>query len=264
MHNLDSELMIRYAKNISSILNKVYGYITYVKLRRYESKCINKFDLIFTCSKDDAVKLSSSKLNHINVVPNGVDRNRFSLCQGKANKNAIVFTGSLDYHANINGLIWFIREVFPIILSINPEIVFNIVGKNPERQLVNLIQDYPTIKLFPDVPDTKKYLCGAKVVVVPLLVGGGTRLKILEAMSVGRPVVSTSLGCEGILVQNSRDIIIADNPKEFARSVCNLLNDNVAYNEIVNNALITIKDYDWIHVYKKINEIYSKLILEKK
>lgn len=225
MHNIESHLLERYAKNEPNFLKKIFALLTSRKLRSYEVDACKLFDKVLICSDEDKNILQQCGIGvPLEVLPNGVDCEYFCPPEKNCEANDLVFVGSMDYHANISGVLYFVHNVFPLILRRHPETLFIIVGKNPPEIIQNLANDH--ILVTGMVPDVRPYLARARVVVVPLLVGGGTRLKILEAMAWGRPIVATSLGAEGIKASHGENILLADTPPAFAEHVVDLLGDS--------------------------------------
>lgn len=260
MHNVQSELMRRYALNERNILKKIYAWMTAGKLIKYETKLISTFKAIFVCSEEDRqLVLSNTPTAPVVVIPNGVDRKFFSSESKNQELDRIVFTGDLGYHANRAGVVFFVEKIFPLILRQYPSVRFYIVGKNPPPQISAYANDAITVTGM--VADVRPYLESAKVVVVPLLSGGGTRLKILEAMAMGKAIVSTSLGSEGIPAQHNKHILLADEPEEFAQEVCMLLKDERRRRSLGDEACNFVKTgYDWNVIGTRIVDVSNALL----
>jgi glycosyltransferase involved in cell wall biosynthesis len=183
-----------------------------------ERRVIADFDLVVAVSQEDADMLPGPSL----VIPNGVDPQAFvpsPLGQGKR----VVFTGTLSYLPNVDGLTWFCREVLPLIQAEVPDVVFDIVGRDVVPQ-VRALADGKAVVLHPDVPAVQPYLEAARVCVVPLRIGTGSRLKALEAMASGRPVAGTTMGLMGLDITDQA--VIADEPVALAAGVVQLLRDD--------------------------------------
>ena len=160
------------------------------------------------------------------VIPNGVDTTYFVSGEQDDNQpsNTVLFTGTMNYSPNTEAMLYFVDEIWPLIQERMPAALLQIVGHSPPPEIVKLAR-LPNVAVLGSVPDVRPYLAAAQVVVAPLRIGGGTRLKILEAMAMARAVVSTSLACEGLDVQHGRHLLVADTPLTFAESVCELLSN---------------------------------------
>jgi glycosyltransferase involved in cell wall biosynthesis len=139
-------------------------------------------------------------------------------------EDRLLFIGALDWLANREGLVWFVQHVWPLVRQRRPNATFQVVGRNPTHE-VRALRTVPGIEIVGTVPDVRPYLSRAAAVVVPLLVGGGTRLKIFEALAAGKAVVSTSIGCEGLPVVPGKHLLVADDPARLADAVAELLGD---------------------------------------
>jgi sugar transferase (PEP-CTERM/EpsH1 system associated) len=264
MHNVDSQLMDRYARHESGVFKALYARLTTAKLAAAERKVCEAFDAVLVCSEQDADTLRGHCApRRLQVVPNGVDCLAFTWDGVVSRARSLVFTGTLDYHANVSGLRWFLAEVYPRIRARLPDVTFEMVGRSPAPALVEAAKDLPGVSLVGAVPDVRPYVRRAGVVVVPLLVGGGTRLKILEAFAMGKPVVSTSLGCEGIAVRQGRDIEIADAPEAFAAAVVALLGDDARRESLSRGGLATVAAYDWQRVAARVEALYADLDIRR-
>lgn len=224
MHNVESDLMARFAANCENTFKRVYASVTARKLGRYERHAAQGFDAVFVCSAEDRALLERNGTRvPVHVVPNGVDCALHERNGQDRERASLVFVGSMDYHANISGVEYFHAQVLPLLRERHPDLVVYVVGKNPPAR-IRAMADTGFV-VTGAVDDVRPYLHRAAVSIVPLLVGGGTRLKILEAMAAGVPVVSTSLGAEGIGAVHGRDILIGDTARSFADAVSLLLDD---------------------------------------
>lgn len=256
MHNVESHLLARYAAHERNPLKKFYAGLTAQKLRRYEAAVSGSFDAVTVCSAEDRGILARNGVaSPIVVVPNGVDCAYYGEAteMAKAGEDRIVFVGSMDYHANISAALFFVRDIFPHILARHPQGVLYIVGKNPPAEILALAG--PHVVVTGAVVDVRPYVASAKVVVAPLLVGGGTRLKILEAMAMGKPVVSTPVGCEGIEVTDRENIYIEKEPLRFAETIMRLLADEGERRLVGETARRFVQSrYDWTIITQTMHE----------
>jgi glycosyltransferase involved in cell wall biosynthesis len=181
----------------------------------------------------------------IEVIPNGIDLKEYGSENGKVQPNSLIFCGSCDYQPNYQGISWFLEKVYPLIKSRESGVRLTVTG-NVRALPVTLNADVIQTGF---VDDVKPLLSSACVSIVPILSGGGTRLKILESMALGTPVVSTSKGAEGLKVTNGLDLLIGDCPEMFAQSVLSLLDNERLRNRIAQDALRLVQEkYDWAEI----------------
>jgi sugar transferase (PEP-CTERM/EpsH1 system associated) len=204
-----------------------YSFVQWLRLRRYEAQACRRADRVIAVSEADAAALHRLVPGvQVTVAPNGIDtrayRPEVTNHKSQISKNGLVFTGTMDFRPNVDAVLWFAREVLPRVRAQVPDVHFCAVGQRPHRRLSVLGTD-PTVTMTGFVEDTRPYITDAAVYVVPLRMGGGTRFKILEAMAMGKPVVSTRLGAEGFPVAHGQELLLADEPEEFADAVVSLL-----------------------------------------
>ncbi len=262
-HNID---YLRFLGETESknIFEKYVGKLLAIKLKRMELRAIKKFDHILVCSqkeKDYYSKYINSK--KITVIPNGADYKRFSL-SNRVTSNTILFMGLLSYQPNSEGLKYYIDHVHPRILSEVPDAQLVILGKDAPEWLKTTAESDPSIKLVGFVTDVREHIREAKVCIRPILSGSGTRLKILEYMAMGKPVVSTTIGAEGIKVKDKDSILLADGPALFSKNVVSALVDKQMSEELGRNARNLIeKKYDWSAITVGLQRLYDKLYAAK-
>jgi len=180
----------------------------------------------------------------ITVVPTGVDTEKYTVAPpSKADPPKIVFLGSMDWEPNIDAVSHFCRDIFPRIQAQFPSAIFQVVGRNPDAGVKQLAS--ASVEVTGTVPSVAEYLREATVVVVPLRAGGGTRLKIFEAMATGKAVISTTIGAEGLAVNSGRDLILADDANAFADATILLLSDPALRRRYEEAAARLANQYDW-------------------
>ncbi len=244
----------------------LYSLIQWQKLRHYERQICQRADAVLAVSSVDQQALEG--LAHgiqATVIANGIDAIQVEAQDDAqpAKKSILLFTGKMDYRPNIDAVLWFAEAVLPLILEVVPEARFQIVGMNPHPRLDGLRQ-HPAIEITGAVETIDPYLQAATVYVVPLRVGGGTRFKVLEAMVHGKPIVSTSLGVEGIAVQDGVELLLADTPQTFADAVICLLQD-VAQGQTLGHQLgerarhFVLAAYSWQHIVPRLEALYAGL-----
>jgi glycosyltransferase involved in cell wall biosynthesis len=242
-------------------IGALYSFIQWQKLRRYEAAVCQRVDQVIAVSEADKEILR--KLGpgvEVTVIPNGVDTRAYDPEQTYPlvlEPHSIVFTGKMDFRPNIDAVLWFCHHVLPLIKAQVPDVHFYIVGQKPLPRLIALAED-PAVTLTGHVEDVRPYIAGAGVYVVPLRIGGGTRLKIMEAMALGKAIVSTSLGCEGYPVTSGRELIIADTPQDFARCVVELLGDARRREELGCAGRYFVEErYDWQAIVPRLEQVYE-------
>ena len=201
-HNIESEILQRYSQGQAGWARRQYARHSAQKLAAYERWFVNRCDLhVVVSERDRDMLLQYGAEVPIIVIENGVPVDQFNRAEGSGGAQRprfrVIFTGAMDYHANIDAVTAFAQEVWPELHASVPELVFTIVGRNPSAE-VRALRDKPGIEVTGVVKDVRPYYSEAAAAVMPLTVGGGTRIKILEAMAAGVPVISTSLGAEGL------------------------------------------------------------------
>ena len=263
-HNVESDLMRQYAEREPKVARRTYARRTARLMSEAEKRALKEFDAHITVSDEDRARLNSvNSGSRIFVIENGVDAVHYSN-QHSDKGNRIVFVGSMDYHANIDGATNFARNVWPVIHESNPGLRFTIIGREPAAE-VRQLASRPGIEVTGSVDDVRPFYREALAAVVPLNVGGGSRLKILEAMAAGVPVVSTRLGAEGLNVSDGENILLADTPTQLASQTIGLIDDENLRATIVagGRALVEAK-YDWKILGAKLIAQYQDFLVEMK
>jgi glycosyltransferase involved in cell wall biosynthesis len=250
-HNIDSITFGRYVQSLAGGPRRWYAAATVRRLASLEASTFRACDGVWVCSDlEFELARAAAPAERLWVVPNGVDTAWFSPGEvPPAETDPLLFFGRLDYFPNIDGLQYFAREVLPLLKLERPQLRVSLVGAAATREVRELVAGTPALRLTGRVPDVRASLAGAAIVVVPLRVGGGTRLKILEALSMAKPVVSTSVGAEGLAVRDGEHLRIADSPAEFARAVDELLANPAAAKRLGENGRALVQQrYDWAQV----------------
>lgn len=243
-------------------IGALYSFIQWQKLRRYEAAVCRRVDHVIAVSEADREILQKLAPGaKVTVIPNGVDTRAYDPQRTYSlilEPHSVVFTGKMDFRPNIDAVLWFCRQVLPLIKSRVPDVHFYIVGQKPPQRLRSLAED-AAVTLTGYVDDVQPYIAGAGVYVVPLRIGGGTRLKIMEAMALGKAIVSTSLGCEGYPVTSGQELLIADTPQDFARCVVGLLGDARRREELGRAGRRFVEErYDWRAIVPRLERVYVK------
>jgi glycosyltransferase involved in cell wall biosynthesis len=242
-------------------VNNGYGdKTTYNLIKEAESSLNTLIDYVFTCSNSDLeqLRVMNKGVLHGTVIPNGV-RVPPDLPEKSKETGNLFFCGSLDYSPNREGLLWFCKEVFPLILEQKPFVKLMVIGKgDPGEELLELLKNEAVI-FYGKVDKLEGYYRKAAVAVVPLLTGSGTRLKVLEAMGMGVPVISTTIGAEGIEHTTGKNILLADDPAGFAKAVIKLVENGKLAEDLATSAYMLVKNkYDWNIIGNKMSEYLKK------
>ncbi len=247
-HNVEAEIWRRHSETRTGLTRWLYR-MQYLRMLRYERRALERFDGVLVVS--DADRKTFARLypdairTDMHVVSTGVDTEFFSPAPAASSGRGLVFTGSMDWLPNEDAVSYFCREILPRIRTDEPEATFTVVGRAP-TPAVRRLADEHRITVTGRVDDVRPYVNDAAVYVVPLRIGGGTRLKIFEAMAMGKAVVSTTVGAEGLPVENGEHLLLADEPHVFARSVVRLIRDVDRRRALEAAARTLVVDrYDW-------------------
>jgi sugar transferase (PEP-CTERM/EpsH1 system associated) len=247
-HNVELEIWRRHADTQRGALARALFRSQARRMFRYESRTLARFDLILTVSdvdRDTIRALYGTRVSApIHVVPTGVDTEYFRPDAAAADPRHLVFTGSMDWRPNEDGMLHFVRDILPLIRRGEPGVTLSIVGRAPTPAVRRLARE-GGIEVTGRVDDVRPHVARGGVYVVPLRIGGGTRIKIFEAMAMGRAVVSTTIGAEGLPVRDGHDILIADDPRQFADAVTRLMRDTKARSALETAARRTVERYSW-------------------
>ncbi len=224
-HNVESDIWARYREAERGFLRRAYVGLQHRKVVRFERRALAGADAVTAVSEKDGERIRSwTGQAHVTVAPNGVDAARFAPDPSVAvAPHELLFLGSLDWRPNQDGVLWFLKHVFASIRARVPDATLSVVGRAPPPWFVETVSRFEGARVEASVPDVRPFLARAAVTVVPLRVGGGSRLKICEALAMERPVVSTTVGAEGLDVREG--VVLADEPGAFADAVVATLAD---------------------------------------
>jgi glycosyltransferase involved in cell wall biosynthesis len=258
-HNVETSLWQRMAWAEPNPVKKAAYRLEATKMARYERHALGKFHHILAVSAYDRRQmLAMDQGSSISVIATGVDTNKYPVAPpAMADPPRIVFTGSMDWEPNIDAVTYFCRDVFPRIIQEYPQAIFQIVGRNPHPKVKQLAS--PNVHVTGTVLSIADYLRDATVVIVPLRIGGGTRLKIFEAMAMGKALVSTSIGAEGLEVRSGSDLILADDAASFAESILLLIRDASLRRKYEQAAAKLAAQFDWSTIVRNFSEVLEQV-----
>ncbi len=259
-HNVESELCKRRVQFSENWTSRLVTNIECAKMRRYEAMQVGRFHRVLAVSERDRQTMSSMvDISRIGVIPTGVDLSKYHYDPSlRPSGSLVMFIGSMDWEPNIDGVEYFCREIWPKVLARVPEARFRIVGRNPHARVKRLASSY--VEVTGTVPSVVDHLREAAVVVVPLRIGGGTRIKIYECMAMGKATVSTSVGAEGLDVRPGHDLLQADEPNPFAEYVVTFLRNENVRCQYEAAAAATVRRYDWSIIAEHFIEELQKTV----
>jgi polysaccharide biosynthesis protein PslH len=249
---------VRYAKTAGIRLR---NWLTWCKHRRFLASLLPSFRACTVVSEKER-KLLYSEINHqrqtkIEIIPNCINLSDYQDVPVNRKPGTLIFTGSFTYSANYEAMLWFVEKVFPIVRGLIPSVQLIITGDSGGRPIPSL----DNVQLAGFVPDIRPLLSSATASLAPIWTGGGTRLKILEAMALRTPVVSTSKGAEGLDIQHDVHLLLADTPESYADCVIRLLKDPYLQQQIGDNAYDLVRQkYDWAVVMPQFLELVESLV----
>ena len=256
-HNIETLLWRRHASTASDPLRRAYFSRQAGRMFAYErDTCRRAGHLVAVSAKDREDLRRLFGVSRVSAIPTGVDIEHFAPPPLPRPAAGLVFIGSMDWLPNIDGIVWFTEEILPLIRRTRQDCSLVIAGRQPSRRITALAERHPQIKVTGSVPDIRPYLWGASVSIVPLRIGGGTRLKIYESMAARVPVVSTTVGAEGLEIHPPDDIRIADTPESFAAQCVELLEDAAQRNRQAAAAWEMVNSrFSWEQVTREFEQI---------
>jgi glycosyltransferase involved in cell wall biosynthesis len=258
-HNVESEIWRRHALTATGAAKKILYRTEFARMLHYEQTMVSRFHHVIAVSEHDRELMSAwVDASRITVVPTGVDLRLYRPAAPPSKSSPLVmFVGAMDWEPNIDAAEHFCRNIWPTVLAEGLGARFRLVGRNPNQRVLNLASD--SVEVTGSVPSVVEHLHEAAVVVVPLRIGGGTRLKIYEAMATGRAVVSTSVGAEGLDVHHGRDIWLADDADSFSRAVITLLKDREIRQKYERAATALASQHDWPAIGMKFDQVLRRV-----
>lgn len=243
-HNFETGLCEQLVESQTRAVRRAFFSLSAFHTRREERRVCRETNLLLTTSTDEAerfARLEPSAAAKAIVLPSCIDAGSYDRFRHvRPDRDAIVFSGDMAYFPNVAGALHFYTHIYPALKAARPGLTWYIVGRNPHRSIVDMVKYDPSVIVTGYVPIAAEYVARSAVFVVPLLHGSGTRLKILEAWALDRPVVTTSKGCEGLDCEPGHDILVADTPAAFVDAVGRLLDDGAMAERIAQNGRATL------------------------
>ncbi|MBN2384342.1 glycosyltransferase [bacterium] len=256
--NIESALLWQRMKHFYSPVVKYRCFKEYLRVRHYERMIMRKVQLTIAVTREDQIKMHHlAPYARISYFPITIDTDQWQPSTDEYDRPTIIFVGTLSWHPNVDGLLWFTRDIFPLIRSMIPETQLIIVGRDPVPEVTRL-QEIKAIQLQTSVPEIAPFLKKNALFIVPLRLGGGMRVKILEALSRGMPIVTTGVGCEGLEVQNRQQLLIENKAEAFAQACAHLLSNRMEQNRLSQaGRMLAVQNYHWHNLNGRLSALYN-------
>lgn len=256
-HNIEHLLTIRRAKHASNPILKLFWYVESWKLKRYEKRACEMADEVIACSECDAIYLGNLSGKLVHTVPNGADCDYFGrVTRPDRSQDRLIFIGGTSWLPNRDGLEYFLNDIFPSILKQRPAVKLCLIGNSRELDIPQEVKE--NVEQLGFVKDFRDQVSNADVFILPLRIGSGTRLKLVEAMAMGIPIVSTTIGAEGVDLIHGESAVLVDSPDKFAESILQLLEEPNLAKQLGERARsIARNKYDWPVLHKQMKLYYQ-------
>ena len=236
-HNVETTIFERHAEHATTPIHRAFYANQAHRMHDYEARICREAAHVIAVSPIDAQRMRDMfGITHVSDVATGVDVEQLRNPAPAAPTSDLVFVGSMDWLPNIDGMLWFADEILPRLRRRKPDCTVTIVGRRPDARLLALAASDPRVTVTGTVPDVRPYLWNARAAILPLRIGGGTRMKVYEAMAAGVPMVSTAVGMEGLACVPGRDILVGDTPEAFTAHCVELLDNPTAAHALAASA----------------------------
>jgi glycosyltransferase involved in cell wall biosynthesis len=258
-HGAESHMIRRRIPFERNPLRRGFLWFEWLTLQRYERRLCPRFGVNVVMSDDDGEIMRRIAPDAVFVsVPNGVDVDYFKP-GASAPRTSLVFAGRLDQYSNRDGMLHFMRAAWPLVAQARPEITIDIIGANPPGELRSLAAQDPRVRVHGFVPDIRPFFAAAAAAICPVRNGGGTRLKVLDALALGVPLISTTVGLEGIAARPERDVLIADSPAAFASQVNRVFEEPGLAQRVAAAGRRLVEDqYSWPALGERLTAVYKR------
>jgi glycosyltransferase involved in cell wall biosynthesis len=259
-HNVESQIWARRAKHSGNPFAKVFFRSQEWKMRRFEKRALLRASAATAVTSLELSMLRNWGVTNINLVPNGVNLESRAAAPEAEGEDELLFLASLDWYPNLDALGHFVKNILPAVRARRPSVKLRIVGRKPAKSVIERYSRVPGIDFVGEVTEVRSYLHHATVIIVPLRIGGGSRIKILEALAAGKAVISTTIGAEGLDVISGEHLLIADSPAEFAGGVEELLRSTQLRRCLGDNGRKLVTDrYGWDQIANRLESVWYEV-----
>jgi len=256
-HNVEATISQRHMKRSRDPISKIFWWLQYKKMFYHERKQCNRFDTVIAVSEKDKERMETwYGVKNVRTIPTGVDTDYFKPAENINEKKQLVYVGAMDWLPNEDAMFYFLGDIFPRIIEKEPDAKLIIVGRNPSPKFQKYVANFSNVQITGWVEDTRPYIAESAVFIVPIRIGGGTRMKIYQAMAMGKAIVSTRVGAEGLPLKDEEHILFADDPNQFALRVLWLLTNPSERAKIGESARKHVyENFRW----EKVAEVFSEI-----
>jgi len=242
-HNVESQIAKRHYDRAKGIVGRYFWWLQWQKLFFFEKRICRKFNTVLSVSEQDHDTFCALyRLDNVVTIPTGVDIEHFRPQDVPMGASSLVFVGSMDWLPNEDAVLYFASDILPLLKAEVPDIRLTVVGRNPSPRMKKRLSTVPEIQLTGWVDDVRPYIAKATLYIVPMRIGGGTRMKIYEAMAMGKAILSTSIGAEGLPVKDGENIILENDPFEFSKKIIKMRKDSKMRTRLGKNASAYVRE----------------------
>lgn len=259
-HNIESQMMFRRSSKERHLLRKAYFLVEGIKLRKYEKTICPLFDYNLTVSELDKERLLRilGKVR-VEAIPNGVDLTYFKPTDNRAERRSLIFAGGMEWYPNREAMLFFCKKIWPLLKKRFPEVKMTIIGRSPPSTITKLSGEDPNLIVTGFVEDVRPYIDKAEVYVCPIRDGGGTKLKVLDALAMGKPMVAHPVAVEGIDVEREKHFLMARTPLEFVDQIMRLFEDRYLSKKLsLEGRKLVVEKYNFDKIGEQLSEIYGR------
>lgn len=260
-HNVEAQITQRHLEKAGNPLSKLFWGLQHRRMLRHEGRMCREFGGTIAVSEEDAGLMRDwYGAERVHDIPTGVDTEFFAPQPEPPDSKQIVFTGSMDWLPNDDAMAWFIAEIFPQVKSEEPEASLVIVGRKPTPRIQRLVDAHEDVTLTGWVDDVRPFIADSAVYIVPIRIGGGTRMKIYEALAMGKALVSTTVGAEGLPLEHGEHMLRVDSAGDFSDAILSLMHDNALRERLGKSARRYVdENYRWAKVAERFDEICQEV-----
>ena len=262
-HNIESEIFRRTCDGERALPRRVFNHVEYLRFRRFERMWWKRVDAcVVTSERERPMVAACAPDTPVVAVPNSVDLDYFEPASTPPESQTVVFNGILTYRPNVDAVRYLIDDIWPLVRARHPDARLTLIGRSDGVDTRPLMA--PGVEVLGEVPDIRPHVHRAAVVAVPVRIGGGTRLKVVEGLAMGKPIVSTTLGCEGLAVRDREHLLIADDPRAFAERIFEVFENPQRSAQLGSAGRRLVEDrYSWDLAAERLEALYRKLMGEQ-